>query len=110
MTTHREGLSGRLIGLLADARVTAYLARLARVELGPRLSEWQAQAQARLPFSPVAGIEVEGTVTQLAVTGLEVSPDALLLTAVTGGDLRVTLKADWPAGPRGSVTAKPALA
>lgn len=101
VTIHREGLSGRLIGLLADARVSAYLARLARVELGPRLSEWQAQAQARLPFSPVAGIEVEGTVTQLAVTGLEVSPDALLLTAVTGGDLRVTLKAAGLLAPEG---------
>lgn len=44
VSTHREGLSGRLIGLLADARVTAYLTRLARVDLGPRLAALQAQA------------------------------------------------------------------
>lgn len=101
LSTHREGLSSRLIGLLADARVSAYLTRLARVDLGPRLAALRAQAQARLPFPALAGtevagmqvggLEVDGTVTQLAVTGLEVGPDALLLTAVAGGDLHVTL-------------------
>jgi hypothetical protein len=99
--THREGLSGRLIGLLADARVSAYLTRLARVDLGPRLAALRAQAQARLPFTALEGIEVTGTVTQLAVTGLAVSPDALLLTAVAGGDLCVTLKAAGLLAPEG---------
>ncbi|CAM4334059.1 DUF4403 family protein [Deinococcus marmoris] len=93
LNTRREGLSGRLLGLLADARVTAYLTRLARVELGPRMAELRAQAQQRLPLTPVEGIEVAGTVTQLSVTGLEVTPDALLLTACAGGDLHVTLRA-----------------
>lgn len=92
VSTHREGLSGRLIGLLADARVTAYLTRLARVDLGPRLAALQAQAQARLPFSALEGTEVTGTVTHLAVTGLEVTPDALVLIAAAGGALQVTLK------------------
>lgn len=92
VSTHREGLSGRLIGLLADARVTAYLTRLARVDLGPRLAALQAQAQARLPFSALERTEVTGTVTHLAVTGLEVTPDALVLIAAAGGALQVTLK------------------
>lgn len=91
--TRKDGLSGRLLSLLADARVTAYLTRLARVELGPRMDGFLAEAQSRLPLSPVDGVEVAGTLTQLSVTGLEVMPDALLLTAQAGGDLHVTLKA-----------------
>ncbi|CAM3751974.1 DUF4403 domain-containing protein [Deinococcus saxicola] len=93
LTTRKEGLSGRLLGMLADTRVTAYLTRLARVELGPRLAQARAEAQNRLPFSPVDGVEVTGTVTQLMVAGLEVTPDALLLTVRAGGELHVTLKA-----------------
>ncbi|MFK7603878.1 DUF4403 family protein [Deinococcus sp. SM5_A1] len=93
LNTRKDGLSGRLLSMLADARVTAYLTGLARVELGPRLDEMRAEVQSRLPLSPVDGIEVTGTVTQLSVTGLEVTPDALLLTVRAGGDLRVTLKA-----------------
>ncbi|OLV18834.1 DUF4403 family protein [Deinococcus marmoris] len=107
LNTRKDGLSGRLLSLLADARVTAYLARLARVDLGPRMAELRAQAQDRLPLTPVDGIEVAGTVTRLAVTGLEVTPDALLLTAVAGGDLRVTLKADGVLPPAQPVTVKP---
>lgn len=107
LNTRKEGLSGRLLGLLADARVTAYLAGLARVDLGPRLAQARAEAQARLPFSPVDGVEVTGRVTQLAVVGLEVTPDALLLTAVAGGDLRVTLNADGLLPPPQPVTGKP---
>ena len=93
VSTRKEGLGGRLIGLLADARVTASLARLARVDLAPRLAGWRGQVQARLPFVALDGIEVTGTVTQLAVTTLKVTPDALTLTAVVGGDLHVTLTA-----------------
>ncbi|CAM3951895.1 DUF4403 domain-containing protein [Deinococcus frigens] len=101
LNTRKESLSGRLLGLLADARVTAYLTRLARMDLGPRLAQVRAEAQARLPFSPLDGIEIMGTVTQLAVTGLEMTPDALLLTAVAGGDLHVTLKAGGLLNPGG---------
>lgn len=93
LATRKEGLGGRLLSLLADARVSAYLTRLARVDLGPRLAELRAQMQGRLPLSPLDGITVAGTVTQLAVTQLEVGPDALLLTVMAGGNLHVTVKA-----------------
>ncbi|GGL94860.1 hypothetical protein GCM10010840_36130 [Deinococcus aerolatus] len=93
VSTRKEGLGGRLIGMLADARVTASLARLARVDFAARLAGWRGQAQALLPFVVRDGIEVTGTVTQLAVTTLKVTPDDLTLTAVVGGDLQVTLTA-----------------
>lgn len=101
LSTHREGLSGRLIALLADARVTAYLARLARVDLRPRLAALRAEAQARLPFSPLDGMQVAGTVTHLRVTGLEVGAGALTLTVAAGGNLHVTVKADGLLPPEG---------
>ncbi|QFP77914.1 DUF4403 family protein [Deinococcus sp. AJ005] len=107
LNTHKDGLSGRLLGLLADARVTGYLTRLARVDLSPRLAQARAEAQNRLPFSPVDGVEVTGTVTHLMVSGLEVTPNALLLTAVAGGDLCVTLKADGLLPPAQPVTVTP---
>ncbi len=101
VTTRKEGLGGRLIGMLADARVTAYLTRLARVDLAARLAGWREQAQARLPFVILDGIEVTGTVTRLAVTTLEVTPEALTLTAVAGGDLHVTVTAAGLLSPEG---------
>ncbi|MDV6375371.1 DUF4403 family protein [Deinococcus arenicola] len=104
LATRKEGLGGRLLGMLADARVSAYLIRLARVDLAPRLAELCAQVQGRLPLSPLDGIMVAGTVTRLAVTHLEVGADALLLTVAAGGDLQVTLSADGLLPPGGPVT------
>ena len=101
LSTHREGLSGRLIALLADARVAASLARLARVDLSPRLAALRAEAQARIPFSPLEGTEVAGTITHLRVTGLDVGAGALTLTAAAGGDLHVTVKAAGLLPPEG---------
>ncbi|MFD1732076.1 DUF4403 family protein [Deinococcus malanensis] len=53
--TRREGLTGRVIGWLADARAQAFVSRMARFDLGPKLTQAQAQLQGRLPYSPTPG-------------------------------------------------------
>lgn len=91
--TRREGLTGRVIGWLADARAQAFVTRLARFDLRPRLEQARAQLQARLPYSPVAGVTLSGQVERLAVAGLQVTPGALVVTAAAGGHLGATVDA-----------------
>lgn len=91
VTTRREGLTGRVIGWLADARAQAYLARAARFDLTPHLERVRAQVQARLPFTPAPGVELAGTAGPLKLTGLSVTSEALVVTATAGGQLRGTV-------------------
>ncbi len=93
VTTRREGLSGRVIGWLADKRAQAYLARAARFDLTPSLERVRGQVQSRLPFTPVPGVELAGTVGPLRLTALQVTPEALVVTAAAGGELRGTVNA-----------------
>lgn len=60
--TRREGLSGKVISLLADARAQAYVTRAARFDLTPSLEKARAQAQAKLPMTPTPGLQLGGTV------------------------------------------------
>lgn len=92
--TRREGLTGRVIGWLADARAQAYLTRAAHVDLSGRLAQARAEAQSRLPYSPTAGLTVSGEVGQLALTSLTVTPTALNVTAKASGKLSVVVEAD----------------
>ncbi|MBB5235625.1 DUF4403 family protein [Deinococcus budaensis] len=87
VTTRREGLTGRVIGWLADARAQAYLREAARFDLASRLGQVRGQVQARLPFSPAPGVTLSGTVGALRLSGLQVTPDALVVTAAAGGTL-----------------------
>ncbi|MFC4639890.1 DUF4403 family protein [Deinococcus hohokamensis] len=91
--TRREGLSGRVIGWLADARAQAFVTRMARFDLRPRLEQARAQLQARLPFSPVPGVTLAGRVEQLTLTRLQVTPGALVATAAVDGQLSASLDA-----------------
>lgn len=93
VTTRREGLTGRVIGWLADARAQAYLRGAARFDLTPRLAQVQRQVQSRLPFSPVPGVTLSGTVGALRLTGFQVAPDALVVTAAAGGQLAAAVDA-----------------
>ncbi|WP_243398150.1 DUF4403 family protein [Deinococcus koreensis] len=93
VTTRREGLSGRLIGWLADSRAQAYLQQAARFDLGPRLDAHRADLQQRLPFSPVPGVTLSGTLGPLSLRSVTPTPDALLVTAQAGGTLEARLDA-----------------
>jgi len=93
VTTRREGLTGRVIGWLADARAQAYLRQAARFDLTGRLAQTQRQVQSRLPFTPAPGVSLTGTVGALRLTGFQVTPEALVVTAAAGGQLAATVDA-----------------
>lgn len=87
VVTRREGLTGRVVGWLADARAQAYLRQAARVELAPLLGRARAQMQSRLPFTPVPGVSLSGTVGELRLSAFTVTPPALVVTADAAGTL-----------------------
>ncbi|GAA5513738.1 hypothetical protein Dcar01_02483 [Deinococcus carri] len=93
VTTRREGLTGRVIGWLADERAQAELTRATRFDLTPQLERARGQVQARLPFTPAPGVRLAGTVGPLRLTGLNVTPDALVVTAAATGQLQATVDA-----------------
>ncbi|WP_343761106.1 DUF4403 family protein [Deinococcus depolymerans] len=87
VTTRREGLTGRVLAWLADARAQAYVRQAARVDLNPHLATALTTLQRRLPFTPAPGITLTGQVGTLRLTGLNVTPDALIVTAEATGTL-----------------------
>lgn len=91
VTTRRDGLTGRVIGWLADERAQAYLTRAARFDLTPRLAGVQAALQARLPFTPASGVTLAGRAGALRLAGMQVTPDALVVTGVASGSLTATV-------------------
>lgn len=93
VTTRREGLTGRVIGWLADARAQAYLRQAARFDLTGQLTQVRGQVQSRLPFTPAPGVTLSGTVGALRLTGFQVAPDALVVTAAAGGELAAAVDA-----------------
>ncbi|MDL2345289.1 DUF4403 family protein, partial [Deinococcus sp. MIMF12] len=93
VVTRREGLTGRVVGWLADARAQTYLRGAARFDLTPQLTQARGQVQARLPFTPVPGVTLTGRVGELRLTGLSVTPDALVVTAAAGGQLAAAVDA-----------------
>ncbi|WP_229784709.1 DUF4403 family protein [Deinococcus radiotolerans] len=91
--TRREGLTGRALAWLADARAQAYVAQAARFDLRPRLDAVRAQMQTRLPFTPTPGVTLSGTLRSLSVTDVRVTPDALIVTGEALGTLNATVDA-----------------
>ena len=91
--TRREGLSGKVISLLADARAQEYVTRAARFDLTPSLEKARAQAQAKLPMTPTPGLQLGGTVGPLKLTGLMVQPQNLIVQAAATGQLQVRVDA-----------------
>ena len=93
VATRDEGLSSRLLGLLADARLEEYLARSARFDLGPRLDELEDSLAARLPYSPLPGLRLRGDVGELRLDDLRVTGQGLQVTAAADGALDVLVDA-----------------
>ncbi|SMB95599.1 DUF4403 family protein [Deinococcus hopiensis] len=91
VTTRREGLTGRVIGWLADERAQAYLTRAARFDLAPRLAKVRAQVQARLPFTPAPGVQLLGHAGPLRLSSIRVTPQALVVTGASTGDLTASV-------------------
>ena len=91
--TRRDGLTGKAVSWLADARAQAFLTRAARFDLGPLLTRAQTQAQGKLPFTPLPGVTVGGKVGALSVQGIAVQPAALVVTARAAGRLQAQVNA-----------------
>lgn len=91
--TRPEGVTGRVLGWLADARAQAYLTRAAHIDLRGRLNEARAEAQRRLPYSPVPSLTVGGKVGALRLSSISVTPSALNVVARASGQLDVTVDA-----------------
>lgn len=93
VSTRDEGLSSRLLGLLADARLEAYLARSARFDLGPRLDALEDSLAAQLPYSPLPGLRLRGDVGELRLDDLHVTGQGLQVIAAADGALDVLVNA-----------------
>lgn len=91
--TRREGLTGKAVAWLADARAQAFVTRAAHFDLGPLLARAQAQAQSKLPFTPLPGVMVGGQVGALSVQSMAVQPAALVVTARAAGRLQAQVNA-----------------
>ncbi|WP_425148221.1 DUF4403 family protein [Deinococcus sp.] len=92
--TRPEGVSGRVLGWLADSRVQSLLGKQARFDLGPALEVARASIQARLPYTAAPGVVLSGTVERLELRSVSVDPAGVLALAGVGGSLtaRVELK------------------
>lgn len=93
VTTRREGMTGRVISWLADDRAQAYIQKAARFDLGAQLEKARGQIQALLPFTPIPGVQLAGSVGQLKLKSFAAQPDALVVVAATKGNLTATLNA-----------------
>ncbi|WP_291431825.1 DUF4403 family protein [Deinococcus sp.] len=94
VTTRREGLTGLAFAWLADARAQAYVKQAARIDLTPHLNAAQSNLQRRLPFTPAPGITLAGQVRTLRLTSLNVTPDALIVTAEATGTLGANVQVE----------------
>jgi len=90
--TRPDGVSGRVLGWLADRRVQAILARQATIDLGPELTRVRAAIQARLPSSPAPGVTLSGQLRRLALLSLEVGPQGVLALTDAQGDLEARVE------------------
>lgn len=94
VTTRRTGLTGRALAWLADTRAQTYVKQAARIDLTPHLNAAQSNLQRRLPFTPAPGITLAGQVRTLRLTSLNVTPDALIVTAEATGTLGANVQVE----------------
>ncbi|ADV66777.1 DUF4403 family protein [Deinococcus maricopensis] len=90
--TRPDGVTQRVVGWLADARVQAFLRESARVDLAPYLDRALQDVRARLPLKPAQGITLAGRVDALRLTDLDVTPGGVVLTSRVDGDLDATVE------------------
>ncbi|UBV43027.1 DUF4403 family protein [Deinococcus taeanensis] len=94
VTTRRQGVTGRVLAWLADRRAQAYVQQAARFDLRPGLARARAQLQERLPFTPAPGVTLGGQVRDLRVTGVQVTPQGLVVTGHLTGSAQATVNVD----------------
>ncbi|MFC4453058.1 DUF4403 family protein [Deinococcus sonorensis] len=87
--TRPSGLTQRVLGWLADARVQRLVAQQARADLAPLLTRARQDVQARLPYAPAPGVQLGGALTGLRLQQLTVQPQALLVGVEAAGELSV---------------------
>ncbi|WP_407568646.1 DUF4403 family protein [Deinococcus altitudinis] len=83
--TRPNGLSGRVLGWLADSRVQSLVAKQASFDLGPELVQAGALLQSRLPYRVASGVTLSGQVGRLALRSVVVQPQGVVaLTRAQG--------------------------
>lgn len=89
--TRPSGLSGRVLGWLADRRVQAIVAKQANFDLGPELIQARQALQSRLPYRVARGVTLSGQVGRLALNGLSVQPDGVTALTQAQGELEAQI-------------------
>lgn len=92
--TRPQGLTGRVLGWLADRRAQDFLAQQARFDTAPELARLRAGVQARLPWTLAPGLVLAGELRQLRLTGLDLEAAGVRLSAQALGTLRLDLRAN----------------
>jgi hypothetical protein len=90
--TRPSGLSGRVLGWLADSRVQAILAKQASFDLGPELLQAGALLQSRLPYRVASGVTLSGHDLRLALRGVNVQPQGVVALTLAQGVLEAQVE------------------
>ena len=90
--TRPSGLSGRVLGWLADSRVQAILAKQASFDLGPELLQAGALLQSRLPYRVASGVTLSGHDLRLALRGVSVQPQGVVALTLAQGVLEAQVE------------------
>lgn len=89
--THPNGLSGKLIAWLADARVQQRLCDITQIDLHEYLETARRQLQDKLPFSPLFGIQLDGNIQELSLKAFELQTDGIIIHTYLQGALNVSV-------------------
>jgi len=89
--TRPGGLSGRVLGWLADRWVQAIVAKQATFDLGPELIQARQALQARLPHMVARGVTLSGQVGRLALKSLSVQPEGVTALTQAQGELEAQI-------------------
>ncbi len=92
VTTRPNGLSGRVLGWLADSRVQALLAKQASFDLGPELVQAESLLQSRLPYRVASGVTLSGQVGRLELRSVSLQPQGVVALTRAQGTLEAQVE------------------
>ena len=90
--TRPNGLSGRVLGWLADARVQTLLAKQASFDLGPELKQARTALQSQLPYRVSDGVTLSGQIERLTLKGVSAQPQGVVALTQAQGSLEARVE------------------
>jgi Domain of unknown function (DUF4403) len=90
--TRSGGLSSRVLGWLADARVQALVVKQASFDLAPELAKARAALQSRLPYRVSSGVTLSGQIDRLALRSVSVESGGVVATTQAQGSLEAKVE------------------